>query len=221
MGNEDFADLLDYRRQVTDLYASIRRMSSDPAGAHREFRKARDALFAEHPQSPLTPEQKAEFKGLRYYPYDPNWRCTADLDLSVDPVILRVDLDQDGLLEMRRFARARFRIGGGRSQLSVFWLLGYGGGLFLPFRDNTNKDGTYGGGRYLIDTIKGADLGSQNGRLILDFNFSYNPSCAYNPRWHCPLAPPENWLNLSIPAGEQRYPGSMPMPRESGSVPGE
>lgn len=210
MRNEGFLELLDYRRQVRDLYARLRSMSSDPARAHLEFREARDSLFAHHPQSPLTSDQKAQFEGLRYYPYDPSWRCLAELDFEVEPNTLSVELDQDGALEMARIARARFRARNANVELTVYWLLGYGGGLFLPFRDNTNKDLTYGGGRYLIDTIKGADLGGGERHLILDFNFSYNPSCAYNPSWHCPLAPPENWLNLSIAAGEQRYPGAMP-----------
>ncbi|MEJ2598295.1 MAG: DUF1684 domain-containing protein [Anaerolineales bacterium] len=90
--------------------------------------------------------------------------------------------------------------------LSLFWVLGYGGGIFLPFQDATAPEETYGGGRYLWDTIKGADLGIELDRLVLDFNYAYNPSCAYNPRWHCPLAPRENWLAVPLRAGELRYP---------------
>ena len=92
--------------------------------------------------------------------------------------------------------------------LTLFWIEGYGGGLFLPFGDRTNGTDTYGGGRYLYDTIKGADLGGEGadaGRIVLDFNFAYNPSCAYSPRWVCPLAPPENRLPFRVSAGE-RYP---------------
>ena len=89
----------------------------------------------------------------------------------------------------------------------MFWVLGYGGGVFLPFKDATNGPETYGGGRYLLDTIKHADLGSEDERLVLDFNYAYNPSCAYNPRWHCPLSPPENTLPVEIRAGEKSYPG--------------
>jgi hypothetical protein len=91
------------------------------------------------------------------------------------------------------------------SSLSVFWIAGYGGGLFLPFRDATSGERTYGAGRYLLDTIKGADLGGDlpSGELLLDFNMAYHPSCAYDPRWNCPLAPPENSLSVAVPVGER------------------
>jgi uncharacterized protein (DUF1684 family) len=82
---------------------------------------------------------------------------------------------------------------------------GYGGGLFLPFRDQTSRAQTFGGGRYLYDTIKGADLGAGDQEIPLDFNFAYNPSCAYNAQWVCPLAPQENNLNMPITAGEKRF----------------
>ena len=82
---------------------------------------------------------------------------------------------------------------------------GYGGGLFLPFLDETNTNETYGGGRYLYDTIKGADLGTNGSTLVLDFNFAYNPSCAYDDRWTCPLAPRENRLSFPVQAGEKSF----------------
>jgi uncharacterized protein (DUF1684 family) len=89
-------------------------------------------------------------------------------------------------------------------ELTIYWLGGYGGGLFLPFGDATNGTTTYGGGRYLLDSIKGADLGQvEDGRMILDFNFAYNPSCAYSPRWSCPLAPARNKLPGGVMAGEK------------------
>ena len=91
--------------------------------------------------------------------------------------------------------------------LTLYWLDGYGGGLFLPFADATSGAttagaATYGGGRYLLDTAKGADLGSRRGRLILDFNFAYHPSCVYSDHWSCPLAPTTNRLNIAIGSGE-------------------
>ena len=89
------------------------------------------------------------------------------------------------------------------SELALFWLDAYGGGVFLPFADATRGRETYGGGRYLLDTVKGADLGEEDGRLVLDFNFAYNPSCSYDPRWVCPLSPPENRLPVAVRAGEQ------------------
>jgi uncharacterized protein (DUF1684 family) len=92
----------------------------------------------------------------------------------------------------------------GVRRLAVYWLPEYSGGLFLPFRDATNGAETYGGGRYLIDSAKGADLGGDpaSGTVIVDFNFAYQPSCAFDPRWSCPLSPPENRLDLEIRAGE-------------------
>jgi uncharacterized protein (DUF1684 family) len=91
----------------------------------------------------------------------------------------------------------------GDHRLALYWLEAYGGGVFLPFRDETSGTETYGAGRYLLDTVKGADLGEEGGRLVLDFNLAYNPSCAYDPRWACPLAPPENRLTIPIRAGER------------------
>ena len=87
----------------------------------------------------------------------------------------------------------------------LFWIAGYGGGLFLPFGDVTNGRQTYGGGRYLYDTIKGADLGATLDEMVLDFNYAYHPSCHYNPRWVCPLAPPESKLPFPILAGEKSW----------------
>ena len=98
---------------------------------------------------------------------------------GVDPMLFRL------------FARAWPELRGERLSLEVHWLTGYGGGVFLPFRDATSGKETYGGGRYVLDTVKGADLGEQDARLVLDFNFAYNPSCCYDPRWVCPLARPE------------------------------
>ncbi len=88
-------------------------------------------------------------------------------------------------------------------KLTLFWVEGYGGGLFLPFKDATAGVETYSGGRYLYDTIKGADLGADETEIVLDFNFAYNPSCAYDSRWVCPLSPPENTLPIKVTAGEQ------------------
>ena len=106
-------------------------------------------------------------------------------------------------MRFRRFGAVRFELGGEPQELALYWLEGYGGGVFLPFADATGRTQTYGGGRYLLDTVKGADLGDEDGRLVLDFNFAYNPSCAYDPRWVCPLSPPENRLAVEVRAGER------------------
>ena len=95
----------------------------------------------------------------------------------------------------------------GERSLTIYWMAGYAGGLFLPFRDTTNGTTTYGAGRYLLDAAKSADLGgsADRGTLILDFNFAYHPSCAFDPRWSCPLAPPENRLDVAVEAGERLW----------------
>jgi len=120
-----------------------------------------------------------------------------------------LDLPTDGRIRYTRVAQASFSAGGLPASLSVFWIEGYGGGLFLPFTDASNNagnhPGTYGGGRYLFDTIKGADLGVSASEIVLDFNFAYNPSCAYDSRWVCPLAPRENRLPFAVPAVEQEF----------------
>ena len=114
----------------------------------------------------------------------------------------------DGSYSFTRFAVARFGLNGGEQTLELYWLEGYGGGLFLPFRDGTSGKATYGAGRYLLDTVKGADLGGDldpvtgRGTLVADLNFAYNPSCAYDPAWMCPLAPPGNTVAEPVAAGE-------------------
>ncbi|MGH2676064.1 MAG: DUF1684 domain-containing protein, partial [Actinomycetota bacterium] len=112
----------------------------------------------------------------------------------------------DGRFEMTKFGTARFELHGERQALSLYWVEGYGGGVFLSFRDDTSGRETYGACRYLLDTVKGADLGMEGGRLVLDFNLAYQPSCSYDPTWVCPLAPPENRLTIAVRAGERLAP---------------
>jgi hypothetical protein len=202
----EFEQLLDYRRSVANIYADLRRSDLSDEETCRRFRAQRDHLFASHPQSALSEVQRANFKALPYYPYDPKWRLVLPVNTKVEQETIKVELQGDGLVRMQRFGQIEFEVAGRAVSLSLFWVLGYGGGIFLPFRDLTNEETTYGGGRYLLDTIKHADLGHEDNRLVIDFNYAYNPSCAYNPRWHCPLAPRENWLPVAISAGEQRYP---------------
>ncbi len=204
-------DLLNYRRTVAEMYSRVRQHPSDPrsdpAERCRAFRQARDQLFRSHPQSALSPEQMARFRGLAYYPYDPALRFIVPVTPVEASDPLGMHLREDGVVHLQRLGRVRLSIDGQAVALTLFWILGYGGGVFLPFRDASNANETYEGGRYLLDTIKGADLGQEAGGLVLDFNYAYNPSCAYNPRWECPLAPPENWLQVAIRAGERRYAG--------------
>lgn len=198
----DALALADYRSRVSQMYARIRQ-DLNPRAAWEQFCAERDLLFREHPCSALSEEQKAGFAGLSYYPYDPAYRLQAALEPLWDEEVVQIELGEDGLLQMKRAGRVSLKFGQQVANLTVFWLLGYGGGLFLPFADQTSGPSTYGGGRYLLDSIKGAYLGQAEGQLILDFNFAYNPSCAYNPRWVCPLAPLENRLPIKILAGEK------------------
>ena len=197
-------DLLDYRRRVTELYRNVQAAGGD-AAACTTFRQARAELFRTHPQSALDDGQKAAFSGLHYYEYDPAYRVVAAVDSDVEPLVLTIDVGDDGQFSYRRFGQVTFMLPTGTGRLSLFWIMGYGGGVFLPFGDATNRHTTYGAGRYLIDTIKGADLGTGLDAMVLDFNYAYNPSCAYNPRWVCPLAPPENRLPFPVTAGEKNY----------------
>ncbi len=201
--------LADYRRQVAELYASVRTEHASAQAGWLEWVRGRNRLFQVHSQSPLDAAQKASFSRLRYFPFQADLKVLADLQPLADESILETNLAGDGVFRIKRAGRLSFLLRGQSLNLVVYWILGYGGGLFLPFRDLTNGDTTYGGGRYLLDTIKGADLGTQAGRLVLDFNYAYNPSCAYHPRWECPLAQPENWLPVEIPAGEMDFSGAQ------------
>lgn len=194
--------LLDWRRRVAALYAEVRRLGrADPAGAHRQWCEGRDELFATHPDSPLLPDDRAAFTGLPYAPYDPSLRFEGEVDQDVEPQRIEVETGTDGVVPLERIGRVELPAIG---SLDVWWLAVYGGGVFLPMRDATAGWTTYGGGRYLLDTVKGADLGDgdDGARLVIDLNFAYNPSCAYDPRWVCPLAPPGNVVNVEVTAGE-------------------
>lgn len=193
--------LLDWKRRISELYARVRR-ASEPEAAWREWCRERDRLFRDHPQSPVPQEQRSTFTGLPYFDYDRELRVSASV-APTDRDRLEIATSVDTTYVFVRFARAAFRLLDEPQTLSLFWLEGYGGGMFLSFRDETSGDTTYGAGRYLLDTIKGSDLGTDDGELVLDFNFAYNPSCTYDPRWVCPLAPPENRLALPIRGGEK------------------
>ena len=121
------------------------------------------------------------------------------------PIAMDLPVSAGGTMAMRRIGHVEIPFPGRTRRLGVFWMSGYAGGLFIPFRDATNGTETYGAGRYLLDSAKSADLGGDpaRGTLILDFNFAFHPSCAFDPKWACPLAPPENRLDLPIRAGER------------------
>jgi uncharacterized protein (DUF1684 family) len=223
-------DLYSWRRQVARMWQA--REQALQAGEAAEivwqrFCSQKDALFRDHPQTPLSAEGRRRFAGLTYFPYDPRLQVEAVLSPAPPEADPDPPVAPRGAMPLRPAARLDFTLDGTPRRLTVFWIDVYGGGLFLPFRDTTGAEETYGGGRYLFDTAKGSDFlaldsgpetapggstpgGYAGGRVLLDFNYAYNPSCAYDPRWVCPLAPRENWLPVPVRAGERRYstPGS-------------
>jgi len=204
-------ELADWRRLTAEMYAEVRKSSTaNVESAWQDFLRKRSDMFRTHAQSPLPEKRKGTFNTLRYFPYNPAWRLRAQAVLIEDERSVRalaIDLPE-GRASLRSFAHVRFTPPSANRdplRLTLYWIEGYGGGLFLPFKDRTNGIETYGGGRYLYDTIKGADLGADPDCVLLDFNFAYNPSCAYSPQWTCPLAPAENTLPLRIEAGEHAF----------------
>ena len=209
----EYLDLYDYRGNVAEMYRMRRQATlagEDAAAILQRFREAREKLFASHPQSALDEEQKQNFQGLHYFPYNHTMCVVAVIDTDVEQNRLTVVMNAEESMTMTTVGRLHFNIEGQEVELSLYWLNIYGGGLFLPFRDTTSPAMSYGGGRYLFDTIKGSDFLPAPGalgkdRILLDFNYAYNPSCAYNDRWVCPLAPVENRLNVAIRAGEMKF----------------
>jgi uncharacterized protein (DUF1684 family) len=201
-GARELLDLLDWKRRVLALYAEIRG-AEDHEAAWRRWCRVRRELITAHPQSPIRePDRRASFEGPWYFDHDPAYRTEAEIE-DAEPERVVIEGSADGRFAVTRFGWARFDLHGERHKLALHWLEGYGGGLFVSFRDATSGPETYGAGRYLLDTVKGADLGMDGDRLVLDFNYAYNPSCSYDPAWACPLAPPENRLPIAVRAGER------------------
>lgn len=194
-------EIVDWRRRVFALYSAVR-TSDSPEEAHELWRIERDDLMLHHPATPLLPADRALFEGLPIASYDPRWRFELPI-LPAEPGAFDFATGTDGVVPFERVGVVEVPDVG---SLDVWRLASYGGGLFIPVRDalSGTQGGTYGGGRYLIDTIKGADLGSDAvaETIVLDFNFAYNPSCAYDPAWACPLAQPGNVLSTAVPVGE-------------------
>jgi len=208
-------DVADWRRRVFGIYAEVRDLAqTDAAAAHDFWRRERDELFRGHPQTPLLPENRAGFSGLPVAAYDPSWRFELEVEAApLTPTGESVHFDfetaTDGVVPFELIGRVAVpdSANANSSTLDVWRLRSYGGGIFIPLRDSlagAEFGGTYGGGRYLLDTVKGAHLGegSTPESLVLDFNFAYNPSCAYDPAWACPLAPLGNRLPFPVPVGE-------------------
>ena len=213
-------DLADWRRRVAELYAAIR-ADDDPERAHAGWRAVRDELIGTHPQSPAPPGAAVRSAGVPYWPYDPALRfelpllaaatgaktATATANEATGAkaaaaASLDIPTDRGNVTSLELAGRVEVPDPVGAS-LDVWSLRQYAGGLFVPVRDGTAGETSYGGGRYLLDTAKGADLGGGPGTLVIDLNFLYHPSCRYNPAWQCPLAPPGNTIPYPVRAGER------------------
>lgn len=200
-------EIADWRRHVHGIYAEVRRLSNiDLLVAHSHWIRSRNALFARHPATPLLPDDREAFESLPIAPYDPAWRFEVEVTASADNRRMDVETGTDGIVPFEHVGVAEVP---GIGSLDVWRLTSYGGGLFVPVKDALagRPGGTYGGGRYLLDTVKGADLGTglRPSTLVLDFNFAYNPSCAYDPAWACPLAQAGNTLAVEVPVGERYH----------------
>jgi uncharacterized protein len=200
-----YLELLDWRRLVASLYAEVRSRPHSEQTADW-FRDQRNRLFRDHPQSPIPANARAAFRSLRYWDWDPFGRVEAEFTpIEIGNSGSSPTAETSDEARMKSIGTVSFQLSGEACVLRVLWLDAYGGGVFIPFRDSTCGAETYGGGRYLIDSVKGADLGSsyQFNTVTLDFNYAYHPSCAYDPVWPCPLAPPENRLKIPVRLGER------------------
>jgi len=188
--------VLDWRRQVFELYREVR-AAAEPAAAHAFWIAGRDRLLRTHPASPVPEPQRADYAGADVAPYDSAFRFVVPIDFDVEPERRDVQTGTDGVVPFSRLGRVGLPDLG---TLDLWWLGSYGGGVFMPVRDPDPR--TYGGGRYLLDTVKGADLGGRADALVVDLNFAYQPSCAYDEAWACPLAGPTNTVAAPLPVGE-------------------
>jgi uncharacterized protein (DUF1684 family) len=195
-------ELADWRRRISALYAAVRD-EADPERGHALWVAGRNELFRGHAQSPLPADDPLREAGLPYWPYDPDYRFTLDVRPPDEPgTSISVPTDNDGTTEMTLIGHVDLPSPLNAS-VDVWWLRQYGGGLFMPLRDGSAGDTSYGGGRYALDTAKGADLGGPPGAIVVDLNFLYHPSCRYDVEWQCPLAPPGNTIAAPVPAGER------------------
>jgi uncharacterized protein len=194
-------ELVDWRRRVAALYAALR-AERDPATAHALWRRGRDELMREHPESPLLEDDEMRRSGVPYWPYDPDLRFELALEPAPTPATLTLQTGGTDTTSLRRVGVVALPAPLDAT-LDVWWMEQYAGGLFVPLRDGTAGNSSYGGGRYLLDTAKGADLGTERDRLVVDLNFLYHPSCRYNADWQCPLAPAGNTIAYAVQAGER------------------
>lgn len=161
-----------------------------------QFRAQKDDFFESDLHSPLTAEQKQVFTGLNYFNDNPALRVEVNLERFKPADHVQIQTNTGAVQTYERYGRFRFSVDDEQAELTVF-RNEYG--YFLPFADSLAGDETYGAGRYL----EPEDLGED--RLLVDFNLAYNPYCAYNEKWSCPITPSENRLKVPIRAGEKNF----------------
>jgi uncharacterized protein (DUF1684 family) len=160
------------------------------------LRAEKDEFFGHHPQSPLTPEQKRGFHGLNYFPENPGLRLEVKVDELPVKESFEMQTSTGDVQHYERFGKFRFDLDGQEAELTIYR---NEHGFFLPFVDSLAGTETYPAGRYLEpEPLPGS-------RFLVDFNLAYNPYCAYNEMWSCPITPAENRLKLAVPAGEKSF----------------
>lgn len=163
------------------------------------FRRAKDNFFRKGPGSPLTPEQSKDFQGLRYFPENPALRFELPLEKYSEPERIQMQTSTGSAQDYLKVGRVVFQVGGQHAELQVYESVDHPGAYFIPFIDATSPEESYGAGRYLEPEETHA------GEIVLDLNLAYNPYCAYNDRWSCPIPPAENRLRVRIEAGEKKF----------------
>ena len=162
-----------------------------------EYRKEKDEFFRRHPHSPLTPEQRSGFMGLQYFPENEALRLEVKVEPLKDQEPMQMQTSTGGVQTYIRHGKFRFEVDGEEAELTIYR---NENGYFLPIVDSLAGKETYPAGRYLEpEALPG-------NRFLVDFNLAYNPYCAYNEMWSCPLTPPENRLKVPIRAGEKLFP---------------
>jgi len=169
-----------------------------------EERREKDMFFAGHWQSPIPPEERAEFRGLDYYPPDPDLRFEIELQEHEDKETIRMSYTKGEEQDFIRWGEFRFKIGSEECALQAYRSDAEEEQLFIPFRDATSGQETYGAGRYL--DLNAARNRTADGKWILDLNRAYNPWCVYSENYTCPFVLQENWLAVPVRAGEKNYP---------------
>ena len=163
----------------------------------KRFRAEKDGVFARDPHSPLTDDQRRNFQGLEYFDENPQLVIQAGIDREVDPEEVRMGTSSGEEQVYHRYGIVRFRVDEQPAQLTLYSSED-SAELFVPFRDATSGHETYGAGRYL-------EVEAHDDHVTIDFNYAYNPNCAYDSAWSCPLPPTENWLRVPIRAGEKTF----------------